>query len=210
MKYKINSLSRDLGQTIISMKSSWRIILLSSFFLCGLIIGAYVVKNNNSLLSNQLSDIISSAIKNKSNSDFLKTFTETFITDSVFLIISFILGLCAVGIPLISLIPFIKGFGIGITGAYVYSVYSIKGVCYCLFVFFPAQVLISAILIFACNESFYMSEDIFSTLNSGSIKEKNLVRLYLTRFGLLLLFTCFTALLDALLSTVFSSVFSLF
>lgn len=210
MNFKSNNLSKDFGQFFLSIKDSWRIILLTSLFICGLIIGAYAIKSNNSLFSEQINEVVKSAIIKKGSSVFIKNLIDSFFTSLAFLTITFGLGLCAVGIPAITLIPLIKGFGIGITGAYIYLNYSIKGVCYCLFVFFPAQILISSILIFACNESFYMSEDMFSTVRNGSIKEKNLAGLYLTRFALLLGFSLITALIDASLAKIFSSVFALF
>lgn len=210
MNYKRNNLSKEAGQILLSLKDSWRIVLLTSIFICGLIIGAYAIKSNNSLLGEQLNEIIKSAITKKESAVFIKNFLDSFVINTVFLMLSFSLGLCAIGAPAICLIPLIKGFGIGITGAYIYLNYSIKGVCYCLFVFFPAQILISAILIFACNEGFYMSEDLFSTVSKGIVKEKNLVRLYLTRFMLLLIFSLITSVIDASLSKVFSSIFTLF
>ena len=210
MNFKTKKLSEELRLFISSMKGSWRITLLTALFICGLIIGSFVIKNNNGVFSEQLNAIIEAAIANRINSDIFKSFIEVFLVNTVFLIITFSLGLCAVGIPAICFIPVIKGFSTGITGAYIYLNYSIKGVCYCLFVLFPAQILMSAILIIACNEGFYMSADIFDTLNKGSVKEKNLAGLYLTRFALLLLLSFFTSILDVFLSRLFSSVFVLF
>ncbi len=209
MKFKSISLNRQLSQYILTLKESWRIVLLLCLFICGLIIGSYAIKCNDSLLYSQLDEILKESIIKRNSMKFFNTFLDSFITDAVFLVITFAAGLCAIGIPAISIMPLIKGFSVGITGAYIYSAYSVKGVCYCLFVFFPAQIISSAILIFACNESFYMSADLFSTLNNNSLKEKNLVRLYLTRFGLFLLFSAVIALTDAFIYRVFSSVFAI-
>lgn len=209
MRYKSISVNKRISDFILSLKESWRLVLLVSVFICGLIIGAFAVKNNDSLLSSQLEEIIKTSIIKKNDLTFLKSFIDSLISDLMFLIITFSLGLCAIGIPAISVIPLIKGFSLGITGAYIYLNYSVKGVCYCLLVLFPAQIISAAILIFACNESFYMSADLFSTINNKSIiKDKNLVRLYLTRFGLLSILMILTSLFDALLSKLFSSIFS--
>lgn len=211
MKYKVNTLNKTISQTLVSLKESWRIILLLSLFICGLIIGSFVVKNNDSIMSNQLESIIKSGITTKNNSQFWEVFFNSITVNLVFLISAFSLGLCAIGIPFISLIPLIKGFGLGISGAYIYSNYSVKGVCYCLLILFPAQIISSALLIYACNESYYMSGDLFFSLNNSlNLKEKNPVRLYLTRFLLLALFIALSAGFDAVLSSLFSSFFSLF
>ena len=209
MKYKSISFNRQLSNYLLSLRDSWRIILLLCMFISGLIIGSFSIKNNDALMFEQLEEIIKSAIIKKESISFLNSFTDTLITNMLFLIVAFALGLCAVGIPAISLIPMIKGFSMGITGAYIYLNYSVKGVCYCLTVLFPAQIIISSILIFACNESFYMSADLFSTLNNRNVlKEKNLIGKYLTRFALLSVFIIISSLIDASLTKLFSSFFA--
>ena len=208
MKYKSIKLNKQLDSFLLIIKESRRIVFLLCLFICGLIIGSFAVKNNDSLLSGQLEEIIKSAILKKEGMSFINAFCDSLITDFVFLLLAFSLGLCAIGIPVISVLPLIKGFSVGITGSFIYSEYSVKGVCYCLLVFFPAQILMSAILIIACNEGFYMSADLFSTLNNSASNEKNLIRMYLTRFGVLLLFTIAVSLLDGALTRLFSSFFA--
>ena len=208
MKYKSIRLNGQIDGFINTLNESRRIVILLCLFICGLIIGSFSVKNNDSLLSAQLEDIIMSAILKKQSITYLNAFFDSLIINLVFLISAFALGLCAIGIPAIALLPLIKGFSMGITGAYIYSNYSVKGVCYCLLILFPAQIIMSAVLIIACNEGFYMSADLFSTLNNSISKEKNLIRMYLTRFGVLFVFTVAASLIDAALTRLFSSLFT--
>ena len=96
MKYKSISVNRLVSHYILSLKDSWRVILLVSLFICGLIIGSFAVKNNNSLLSSQLEEIIKSAIIKKGEMTFLQSFADSFITNGLFLILIFIFGLCRI------------------------------------------------------------------------------------------------------------------
>jgi len=211
MFYKRITVNNNLKEKIISMKDSWRICLLLTLFITGLIIGSFVIKNNNSLLINQIEQIVKNSVTEKSSSSFIKNFFDFLLPNTVYLILSFTFGFCAVGIPLISLLPLIKGFGMGIIGAYIYQAFAIKGVCYCLLIFFPAQIISSAVLIYACNEGFYMASELFNALRIKQIsKEKDFIRVYLTRFVILLSFLLIASFTDSLLSSIFSGFFVLF
>jgi len=211
MKYRNQSFNSSLKSMILSMKDSWRIALLTSLFICGLIISSFVIKNGNSLLSGQLNEIIKASILKRNSSGFLMLFLDSFTPSELYLVLCFTFGLCAVGVPLISVLPFIKGFSVGLIGSYIYSVYAVKGVCYCLLIYFPAQIISSALLIYACNEGYYMATDIFSLIQEKPVtSENNAFRLYITRFLILTAFCIAAALCDSLISVLFTRFFNLF
>jgi hypothetical protein len=211
MKYRQLSINNYMKSVILSMKESWRITLLTSLFICGLIISAFVIKNSDSILSVQINEIIKASITRRSSAGFLMLFLDSFAPILFYFVMCFTFGLCAVGVPLISFLPVIKGFGVGLISSYIYSTFSVRGVCYCLLIYFPAQIISSALLVYACNEGYYMAADIFSLLRENAdISEKNAFKLYVTRFLLLTGFGVLTALLDCLLSLGFTRFFRLF
>ena len=210
MKYKELRINSSLRNAVLSMRDSWRIALLTSLLICGLMIGAFVIKNNNGIFSEQLVEIIKESISRKKDSGFLSLLIDSFIPNLMYMILCFSFGLCAVGIPAISVLPLIKGFSIGIISSYIYSCYSVKGVCYCLIILFPAQIISSALLIYAGNEGYYMSSELFTAVSKMSnTSENNSFRLYIVRFLILLAFSLIASLFDALLSILFSRFFLL-
>lgn len=95
---------------------------------------------------------------------FFGVFLNCAAYNSVFFVISMLLGLCAVGYIFICFVPFAKGLGIGCVCSYIYSAYAIKGVCYCAMLVFPAAIIQMIALIMACSESCQMSKDILHVL----------------------------------------------
>ena len=63
-----------------------------------------------------------------------------------------ILGVSVVGIYLIPMITFIKSVGIGMLVTYIYQMFTLKGIEYCLLVLFPGKfILIFAMILLAQN-----------------------------------------------------------
>lgn len=200
-----------IKKSIYGLKDSWRITLLTALFVSGLIVGAAIVKSSDTVLMQQISAIIQSYIEKRATQSFLILFVNSIIPIILFLYLSFSSGLCAIGMPLIAAIPVIKGLGTGIIGAYLYSVCEIDGVCYCLLLYFPASIISTAILIFACNESFFMSTDLFTILKDKHYSApENIFRLYITRYCILVAFTLLCSIFDAFLVSSFSGLFKLF
>lgn len=138
------------------------------------------------LPDNVINNIITDKIQIFQNADFLCIFFFLIKLDIVFLLLNFFIGTSFLGATLSFLPPFLKCILIGYIGSFFYNVYELKGVLYCLLLLYPYFVVTTSSLIFASNESIYMSNYIFSLVKNKNTADDITARLYLIRYLILL------------------------
>lgn len=105
--------------------------------------------------------------------------------DLLFLLLSFFIGTSYIG-AFLSVTPIVlKCLFIGYQSGYLYNEYELKGVLFCLVLLYPCYVITTASLIFACDESIYMSRYLYGTITNKNTANDISVRLYLLRYLLL-------------------------
>ncbi|MCH5190777.1 MAG: stage II sporulation protein M [Oscillospiraceae bacterium] len=107
--------------------------------------------------------------------------------DIIFISISFFAGTSFMGSSISFLPPFLKCVLIGYIGSYFYNEFELKGVLFCLLLLYPYFIITTASLIFASNESVYMSTYIFKTITNKNTADNISVRLYLLRYLILII-----------------------
>ena len=105
--------------------------------------------------------------------------------DLIYLIIAFLIGTSFVGTILSPLPLILKCFFIGFQSGYLYNEYELKGVLFCLILLYPCYVITTSSLIFACDESIYMSKYLFCTITNKNTANDISVRLYILRYLIL-------------------------
>ncbi len=179
-------------------------IILFSLFLCGVILGAFLIKNCDDDIKNALSTLLSNYISAKTECGFLGCFSGVVVFLIIFILIAFLFGLCAVGTPLVWLVPIV--FGI-ICSGYVSLMlmnYGLKGILYCIMVDLLPYAITTATLVKCCCESTKISVNLFSCIAGDSvIKGKNLFKEYIISYSIL----CVPVIIGALISTFCFKVF---
>lgn len=105
--------------------------------------------------------------------------------DLIFLIISFFIGTSFVGSVLSGLPIILKCIYIGYQSGYLYNEYELKGVLFCLILLYPCYAVTTSSLIFACDESIYMSKYFFNTITNKNTANNISVKLYFLRYLIL-------------------------
>lgn len=105
--------------------------------------------------------------------------------DFTYLLIAFFIGTSFAGAFLSPLPIVLKCFFIGYQSGYLYNEYELKGVLFCLILFYPCYVITTSSLIFACDESIYMSKYLFSTITNKNTANDISVKLYSLRYLIL-------------------------
>ncbi len=186
-------------------KINYKPILFFIFFLLGLLTGVICIKYGVDSLIELASDIFEQSRMEDGEKSTFEFFFSDFLSSVCFLLASFIVGLCALGIPFLPVIPFIKGVYLGALGGYMYTQYQISGVGYCALIIYPGAALMLAALIYGCTESMLMSLDICSILlHKQKGPKANTLKLYCIRYGVLI----FIALLAAIINTVSFKIFA--
>ncbi len=105
--------------------------------------------------------------------------------DMIYLLIAFFIGTSFAGAVLSPLPIILKCIFIGYQSGYLYNEYELKGVLFCLVLLYPCYVITTSSLIFACDESIYMSKYLFSAITNKNTANDISVKLYLFRYLIL-------------------------
>lgn len=194
------------------MKNNQKLIILTVMFICGLFLGAIAVKNTSDTLAERLQILIENFCLVRSQQSIFINFLSMFGTECIFLIPAMIFGICVVGEPILWLLPLVKGMGIGIISAYLYSNHSLNGMLYFAVILLAPSVFSVAALLLGCKESILMTRDInrilFVSNEHGGNTE--FLKLYILRYIVLFASVLLSSGLGAFLTFAFSSKISLF
>lgn len=123
--------------------------------------------------------------------------------------LTFIFGLCCIGLPAVSLMPFVIGIINSVKISYFYINYGIKGIGYTLLMILPGASLFVAVSILSASNGIEMSRVLFNAaLRSGSF-DRSLTLSYLKEFLFFGIATIVISVLNALLTTSLSSIIAL-
>lgn len=136
--------------------------------------------------SEDITSQIDSILSILSSAEWKNIFLFFFQADLIFLIISFFIGTSFIGSVLSALPIILKCIFIGYQSGYLYNEYELKGVLFCLVLLIPCYVITTSSLIFACDESIYMSKYLFGTITNKNTANDISVKLYLLRYLILL------------------------
>ncbi|NLL15572.1 MAG: stage II sporulation protein M, partial [Clostridiales bacterium] len=103
------------------MKDYYRLVLLISLFIAGMLIGALTFKNSGSNISTLLTDMVIKQSAERTSQAAIVTFINSLLVNAAFVGIAFTMGMCCIGTPFIGLLPLIKGLGLGMVAGYFYN-----------------------------------------------------------------------------------------
>lgn len=186
------------------------ILMFSILLLSGLLIGVLVAKNGNESILAQVSRMFDSFYSVRENQSIGASVINSLKVSCAFWLINILFGLCIIGIPFVTIIPVIRGLGIGLVTGYIYSIYGIKGIGYCFLIIFPGALISFIALIYAVSDSFKMSlYTLSSCVNSGAPKggaEK--IKIFAVRQIFYLILFAVSAFTDGIVNKLFAGVFN--
>ncbi|MGN0520148.1 MAG: stage II sporulation protein M [Candidatus Fimenecus sp.] len=195
-----------------TFKKNQKLILLTTMFICGVLLGILFVKFANNTTTITLQNLVDAHFKQSEAQSVWLNFLSTFGTDCIYISVAFLLGLCLAGEPFLWLLPLVKGLGIGTVSACLYKTYTLQGLqYYALFLLLPT-VLSAASLLFSCKESILFSRDINRCLlkRADSFDGFNAIKLYMLRHFVLLIIMMLSAAIGAVTFYLFHGKISLF
>ncbi len=148
-------------------KLDYQSALLFTLFICGLILGIVFIKNCDDDFKDVALKCLRNYISVKAESGFLQCFLGTLTILLLCVFFNLLFGLCAVGIPLIWLIPVCFGAFCGCGVSCFFINYGLKGLCYCALVNVPCYAITAATLIKCCCESTKMSINILNSIRGA-------------------------------------------
>lgn len=155
----------DTLQTVLDNK-----YYLISFFIliCGLLFGSLSV---NSLGDGYLSAVetyFASFIEFRTSAGFLKIFFSCFLTVFSYLLVIILSSLGVIGIPIIPLTVFFRGFGSAVISGILYREYSLQGIAFANLILLPAAVVTDFIIVYIAGKCLELSCKFMSLLKDFS------------------------------------------
>lgn len=197
------------GKALKKLFENSRIYLFLLLFITGLIVGA-LSNNSDSEISYKIAETVKSFIASKNNNGFFDIIIISFLSNGLLMLINLFLAFSLIGYPLLIWIPCIKGIGLGAVAGYLYSVYKITGLGYCILTVFPGAIVSTVALIIACNDCCDYSKNAFmKSLRGRGQYEKDETKIFLIR-QLIMIGICFvSSFADSVFSIMFSRFFEI-
>ena len=120
-----------------------------------------------------------------------------------YLIIMYFLGTSARGTSAIFILTFLKALGLSVATTYIYFTYELKGIEYCLLVFFPGKILLIFSMLLLTENCYLTSKYI-----KKSIKNKNDSKVDLAKYDFRIVFIAFIMLISCVVEFVLIKAFS--
>lgn len=207
MKKIINYLKEELK------KENNLIILILAIFIIGLVVGSlfvnFITKDDKTLLINQVETYFSS-VKSLDKKVFgINAFTPNLINNELQIFLIFALGLSILGIPVVILIMFFKGFMLGVTLATFILKYQLLGVLPSLLYIFPCFIIY--IIIYTLISFFSVSTSLKflkAIIKKDNLSFKKFLGKYLLCFLICLVLIIINTLLDAFLTPILLKLFT--
>lgn len=182
--------------------------LLGVSLCVGLIFGAVCAGNADKTLINSLDFVFVSNFQSRCNQSVLSTFVATLTSNFIFFSANFLLGLSVWGCAGVPFLIAFKGFGMGITGGYLYKSYGFNGVGFFLLVMLSGYVISALALIFQGKNSVLFSNSLLAKVRGLSAKTDQTIYKYIINNSFMLIALSIGSMTDAILNTLFAGLFA--
>lgn len=183
------------------LKENRCILLLTAFFLTGLISGTFIYKNNENIF-NFVVKFSEDFVNTRTGESFIVIFLKSLLFQMIFLSFIFIMGTSVTGITFVPIAIFIRGALVGGLTGNIYSVYALNGIVFNAVIIIPTTVISIIALIIGAEHSLVFSKQV-SLLTFPNSKPRNLsyaFKYLCIKFLILCIPIIVSALLDAWLS----------
>jgi hypothetical protein len=200
---------KKLNQAARVLEHGWQKLVLLGLFGLGVFLGAKTAGSATEGWQARLFELLRAQRLNRASLSILGSVVGYFGTDFIFLLAAFLLGLCAAGLPFLLLLPVLRGLGLGVVSGWLYMTHGVAGIGYSVLVLYPGAVVSLLVMLAYCKESMLMSGDMLLMATGKLEHAESSMRLFTSRYLMLLLITVLAAALDTLCFTAFSGVFQI-
>ncbi|MFZ2539081.1 MAG: stage II sporulation protein M [Oscillospiraceae bacterium] len=147
-------------------RASYSLILLAGMFIIGMIYGVLLIKSNSDTLANTILIITNEYTIKLQQQTILQSFMSSFASTFIFILLPYLLGYSAIAQPLIILVPWFKGLGLGFFMANLYTSYGFSGIGFCALVIMPSTLVALFCIVIASREALKLSNLFFQSFAS--------------------------------------------
>lgn len=184
------------------------LVFFSMCLLLGVFCGSLLMTFADEKTLRFINVLFLSEIQARATKSCLNLFITSLSLTFFFLVVAFFTGLSLYGFVLTPMLPFLRGVCIGMSEAYLYSSYSLKGLCLHSLIFLPGIFVSSLAILAETREAFKMSNKLsaiaFSKDNPGISSE---LKRYFVYSGVITLLSVISAGVDLLMNFVTGKIF---
>lgn len=189
-----------------NFKSQLPLVVFTLFFTVGVVFGAVTSLKSTEEFLLDMDFLFTTNLQSRLNFGALSSFGAHFASNFIFFSLAFLCGLSPWGVGVLPFIVAFKGFGTGLSGAYLMSTYGLKGLGFYLAVELPGAFVFSLALLFMCCECSKMSLSFARVMLLKSENTLNLKK-YFFRCTYYLLLSAVGALCDMFFWSFVSGLF---
>lgn len=172
----------------------------------GIVAGAFAGRTADSNLMEKLDVVFLTNYKVRCTHGMGEAFVASFASAFLFILTVFLTGLSLWGGVVTAFVPFIKGYGYGLSVGYLYCTYGVQGILYNLLVVLPGAFLCSAVVCASAQESMRNTFRLIALFRKTAVSDDP--RLQMKNYLLAMLWLLFLASLSSAVDVVFSFFFS--
>ena len=174
-------------------------------FLLGMTYGSVLASSGEVGVTTPLNILVSTFTQQRADQPIVVTFLSSFTSDLGIIMALFLLGFGAISQPIELLIPTFYGMGLGATMGHLYKTAEFSGVAYCAVLILPHTLISLAAVVLAAKEAIKLSNLFLGGVVPSMEKAApNIVKLYLIKFGVLILIIAISAIVDVLMTYLFA------
>ena len=175
-----------------------------------MVLGALYARSAQSDTLDSLDFLFTTNLDARLSQSPLGTFCACFASDFIFLISVYLFGIAPWGLPLELVTVLFKGFGIGITAAYLFISHGLSGVGFYLLVLLPGTFLFCIALAYFATSAFEFSKRMFImtvSKNAPAVPLRGSLLHLSSRLLTALIITFAASLIDTFLWSMFAGAF---
>lgn len=185
-------------------------LLFAVVFVLSIILGSVSFSRISQETLQKLDFLFLTNLDNRLKLSSFDLFCSSFASGFLFVFFSFLLSFTAWGMFALPLLCAFKGFGVGLSTAYMFSQYSVTGIGFYILVVLPATALFLFAFLMSLKESFVQSVLLLKTYFSSTYDVFLLRRTktYLFRNCIILIMVAFSAVVEMVLWVLFAGMFN--
>lgn len=209
VKSKPKRAYRDFSRDVFVKRYLW-VAVFTLFFMAGVVYGAVTSAKATEDFLLDMDFLFTTNLQSRLSVGLISSFMAHFASNFIFFAAAVLCGLSPWGIGVLPFVVAFKGFGTGLSAAYLISTYGLKGLGFYFVVVLPGTFIFSLALLFMCSESGQVSlriaRHIFSKAE-GAVHISAYVKNYLFRCAYFLLLSAVGALCDMVFWSFVSKLF---
>jgi hypothetical protein len=199
--------SAVITRPTISLDNTKKSAILSSLVIvAGLVAGSVIYLLCSEDFTNNLFDYLISFATDFSNKNKPEILSGLVLQNLIYYIAMLIFGTSVIGTPAVLFISFIKAVGLSFLTTYIYGVFALKGIEYCLLVVFPGKFFLLFAMVLLTQNCYCTSTEIIKSLRGNDSRGVNFKK-FSVRSLLILLILLIASTIDFLMIISFSSLF---